>query len=880
MKKKYFLFQLALVFSLLFVGASNHMPTNDYLKTKSINSIEDVFNTSNIQVSEDTYVRAGSSANDNFGISPELNIKSTTNNDFVRESLMKFDLSAYETITSAKIFFYAKAQVAMDVNAYSVDTDTWSENSVTWNNAPLFNTNIGAIGLTTSYSWVELDVTSAVTNDFSSSDKTFSIGLKDDNTIKKTVFIYSKENSAQYIPYIQIEGTLTSNGGGDVAVTGVSVSPTSATIDINGTQQLLATISPSNASNQTVSWSSSNNSIASVNSTGLVTGVSAGVTTVTVTTEDGNKTSSMTLTVNEGTNPQRDVFLVIGQSNTAGRGAIEAEDMVALNGVDLFNGSTWETAVNTNDIHPTTGAGLGGLNRYSTIYNENQTQGLNFSYTFGRTLNEQTGNQIGLVVNARGGTNINDWAKGASAGYYAAAISQINLALAIPNTTLKGILWHQGESNRNDSNYLTKLSNLISDLRSDLGISDLPFIAGQLSMERTDNETFNANIETLPSLVNNTDYAESDSLQTTDLTHFDSAAQRILGERYASKILQLVYNTNPSIECIADISQTNDAGADGAIVTYETPVGTDNSPGATTVQTEGLASGELFPIGTTTNTFVVTDVEGNTASCSFNVIVTEEANTCNVLIDENNFNSSWGIWNDGGSDCRRSSNDALFSNGGTGSSVRLRDNTSTSVTTTDALNLSTYTEITIDFNFIADQVEAGEDFWLQISTDGGGSFETVGDWDANDEFVNGTRYFESITIQGPFPTNTYLRFKMDASANSDLIYIDDVKITGCSSSTPASKNTATKKETAVTVDEPVKVTTNLFFTNPVENELVIKSNLIINNVSLFSLTGVHLRTESINKTASKLNVSNLQSGTYVLVIQNGNKATTKLLVKK
>lgn len=236
---------------------------------------------------------------------------------------------------------------------------------------------------------------------------------------------------------------------------------------------------------------------------------------------------------------QRDVYLVIGQSNTAGRGTIEAEDMVTLTGVDLYNGSTWESAVNT-------AAADGGLNRYSTIQNPAQDQGLNYSYTFGRMLNEITGNQIGLVVNARGGTSIDSWAKGHADDYYGEAITQINAALALGGSTLKGILWHQGESDRNDSSYLTKITTLINDLRTDLGISDLPVIVGELSKQRTDNGTFNTNIKKLsdsgdPAYIANTDYVSSDGLQTTDRTHFNSNAQRVLGYRYAAKVLKLIY---------------------------------------------------------------------------------------------------------------------------------------------------------------------------------------------------------------------------------------------------------------------------------------------------------------------------------------------------
>ncbi|WP_411032430.1 HYR domain-containing protein, partial [Spongiimicrobium sp. 3-5] len=77
----------------------------------------------------------------------------------------------------------------------------------------------------------------------------------------------------------------------------------------------------------------------------------------------------------------------------------------------------------------------------------------------------------------------------------------------------------------------------------------------------------------------------------------------------------------PVINCPADITQDTDAGVCEAVVTYTAPVGTDNSPGAVTVQIGGLPSGSTFPIGTTTNTFEVTDATGLTATCSFDVTI-------------------------------------------------------------------------------------------------------------------------------------------------------------------------------------------------------------------------------------------------------------------
>ena len=85
-----------------------------------------------------------------------------------------------------------------------------------------------------------------------------------------------------------------------VPVTGVTVSPTSGTVAINGTLQLTANIQPSNATNKAVTWTSSNTSIATVDTNGKVTGKAVGSATITATTTDGKKTASCTVTVTQG----------------------------------------------------------------------------------------------------------------------------------------------------------------------------------------------------------------------------------------------------------------------------------------------------------------------------------------------------------------------------------------------------------------------------------------------------------------------------------------------------------------------------------------------------------------------------------------------------
>jgi hypothetical protein len=89
----------------------------------------------------------------------------------------------------------------------------------------------------------------------------------------------------------------------------------------------------------------------------------------------------------------------------------------------------------------------------------------------------------------------------------------------------------------------------------------------------------------------------------------------------ASALVTVVDNLKPVINFPANITNVNPTSLNGAVVNYNTPVGTDNCTGAITQRTAGLASGATFPIGTTTVSYKVTDASTNSVSCSFTVTV-------------------------------------------------------------------------------------------------------------------------------------------------------------------------------------------------------------------------------------------------------------------
>lgn len=81
-----------------------------------------------------------------------------------------------------------------------------------------------------------------------------------------------------------------------VAVSGITLNPTELSLDEGESKSITATITPSDASDQEISWESSDTSIATVDG-GMVTGVKAGMAVITATTKDGGKTASCTVTV-------------------------------------------------------------------------------------------------------------------------------------------------------------------------------------------------------------------------------------------------------------------------------------------------------------------------------------------------------------------------------------------------------------------------------------------------------------------------------------------------------------------------------------------------------------------------------------------------------
>ncbi len=126
----------------------------------------------------------------------------------------------------------------------------------------------------------------------------------------------------------------------NVAVTSVSLTPASLSLKTGENGQLTATISPSNATNKSVTYSSSNTSIVTVNSSGLVSAIAAGSTTITVKTVDGNKTDTTAVTVTTNTTPPPTSCAFGAPSNVG----LPSFDKVTFNEMHVLGTSTINTS--------------------------------------------------------------------------------------------------------------------------------------------------------------------------------------------------------------------------------------------------------------------------------------------------------------------------------------------------------------------------------------------------------------------------------------------------------------------------------------------------------------------------------------------------------
>ena len=295
--------------------------------------------------------------------------------------------------------------------------------------------------------------------------------------------------------------------------------------------------------------------------------------------------------------PNFHIYLAFGQSNMEGQGTIESKDKTVdprfqmLSTIDNFNGrklGTW------NDAIPPLANKHGGLG--PTDY-------------FGRTLVEKLDPQIkvGVVVVAVAGCSIvlfdppvSDSYWSTQAGWFMDIVKDyggdpyqrlVDMAKkAKEDGVIKGIIFHQGETDEGDSDWPNKVKKVYDRLVKDAELDEnIPFFAGEVPYNGSSKGT-NTNIRKLPSKSKNFYLVSAEGLNDLDMMriHFSSQGYRDFGKRYAEKVMEVLgdkldpVTTTPSSSSEAPASSSEAAPVSSAAESSSSVSGGDASSSSTT----------------------------------------------------------------------------------------------------------------------------------------------------------------------------------------------------------------------------------------------------------------------------------------------------------
>jgi len=221
------------------------------------------------------------------------------------------------------------------------------------------------------------------------------------------------------------------------------------------------------------------------------------------------------------------LYLLVGQSNMAGRGKIELQDKVAVPRVLMLNkANEWVSAVDP-------------------IHFDKTIAGVSLGRTFGIEMAEVNKEvKIGLIPCAVGGTPIRRWQQ--QGDLYQAALKRAKIAQK--DGVIKGILWHQGEGDSGKEEtakiYEAQLHAMVTAWRKDLGGVNIPIVVGEMGRfykRAKFKHLVDAALKALPSKMKHAAWVSAEGLEHKgDVVHFNAASYRELGKRYAAKMQALL----------------------------------------------------------------------------------------------------------------------------------------------------------------------------------------------------------------------------------------------------------------------------------------------------------------------------------------------------
>lgn len=219
-------------------------------------------------------------------------------------------------------------------------------------------------------------------------------------------------------------------------------------------------------------------------------------------------------------------FLLIGQSNMAGRGAISQVCEIDRRGIYLMRNGYWQ-------------------HFYRPINPDGQGSGVSLGESFAESYVKKHGVDVGLVCCAVGGTRLLQWKKGSP--LFDNAVFQAKLAMR--SSDFAGILWHQGECDTAKDRcevYEEEFDTFVKDFRQALGVGSVPFITGALGDFLVNHEPdpamknynlINTAIQNVVKKNENMGYAVAHGLTANpDNLHFNAQSLYTFGKRYFDEL--------------------------------------------------------------------------------------------------------------------------------------------------------------------------------------------------------------------------------------------------------------------------------------------------------------------------------------------------------
>lgn len=269
----------------------------------------------------------------------------------------------------------------------------------------------------------------------------------------------------------------------------------------------------------------------------------------------------------------------------------------------------------------------------------------------------------------------------------------------------------------------------------------------------------------------------------------------------------------------------------------------------------------------------------------YTVNIIESSSTGPVELSYSDFESGWGIWADGGGDCKRK--ETGYSPQGS-FSLDIQDNSgvSSSFYHTNGVDIHTlgFVHLKVEFDFQAISMDnSNEDFWVQYFD--GSSWNTVADFDYLIDFQNNNIYAATVNIHETdytFPTNMKIRFMCDASGNRDDVYIDKIRITASDQTMNSNNQVELISEGNMQIfDEPEQSEELIIYPNPIKDgSLTISAPYLIKTVSVYNMMGELITVaKGIENLTYFLNTSSYKAGIYIIRIESDDDAEAIRMVK-